>query len=615
MAPRAPSLPMLPPAPRVETVVTNRRCNQACAHCDRRAPTDDLRAIAPATLRQHIDAALRAGSTEILLTGGEPTLRRDLADLAAFARDRGARRITVETNGTLVDPPLAQRLREAGVTHARVNALGLCDDGDALTRDPGGAARTLDGLRALLAAGLSVDLRLALTRHTLPRLEGLTARLEGLSPRPRGLELTVPTDGPDRDALTPWSALPDALRALDARCRALAVPLSFADEDAPPPCIFADRRHALPHLFSLTPGHRHRRGHRPLDVCAQCAMRDRCPGVSEAYLRAHGTPSLQPIPEGRARRRLTRARPLADQIADELMATSLSPGGGPPQFDAIVRINFQCNQACAFCFVSTHLPPATDAQIDAALREAGSQGARVVLSGGEPTLNPKLLHWISVARAVSPRGVCLQTNAVRLDDESLARAVVDAGVDDAFVSLHGATAAVGDAVTEAPGTWERSARGIDHLHALGVTVHLNYVLCQANLHEFAAFVRLTATRWPRARVNLSFVAPSTDLVPREAALIPRYTDALPALTEALDEAARTGVTVLGFESMCGLPLCLLPPQVDADAMALTVIPEGYDGGEFVKAPGCAACRFDRVCFGLRRGYADLHGTDELRPRP
>ena len=186
----------------------------------------------------------------------------------------------------------------------------------------------------------------------------------------------------------------------------------------------------------------------------------------------------------------------------------------------------------------------------------------------------------------------------------------DAGLDEAFVSLHGATAAVSDAVTEAPGTFPRTLAGIDHLHASRIRVVLNYVICERNRHELVDHVRAVAARWPGATVNISFVGPSTDLVPRDRSLIPRYTDALPSIAAAVAEARRLGVHIIGFESMCGLPLCLVPGGVRE--LALTEIPEGFDKGEFLKTDECARCSLASRCYGLRRGYAEIHGTSELR---
>ena len=601
-------------APRLQVITTNRRCNQACTYCDRRSDRDDLAAIAAPALQRAIREAVARGVEEIRLTGGEPTMRGDLPALVAYARQAGALRVSLETNGTLIDGPRAQALHAAGLTLARVNAVGLDARADAVTRDPGGAARTAAGLQALLAAGIAVEVRAVLTAQTAALLPDLPAALHALTlpgQRVAVLEVAVPVIAPDPADLLDYPACVPVLQQLDAACRAVALPLSLARDSGPPPCVFPSRR-GLWHLWALSPGGRHAPGHVPLPACGDCQLADRCPGIASAYLDRHGAPPAQPIVDARERRQLTRSRGLAEQITRELVNHSMATDAtGAPVFDAIVRIIFHCNQACAFCFVSTHLPGAQDEQVETAIRTAGASGARILLSGGEPTLHPRLLHWIALAKSVSAHPVCLQTNAVRLDDPARAAAIVAAGVTEAFVSLHGATAEVGDFVTDTPGTFVRSLHGIDNLLALDVRVVLNFVVCQANLAEFPDFVRLVAARWPAATVNFSFVAASTDLVPKEKSLIPKYADVMPRLTEGLAEASRLGLVVTGFDTMCGMPLCLVPPPFDREALLLAAIPDGFEAGEFVKSPACDGCRYRQRCYGVRRGYADLHGTDEL----
>jgi hypothetical protein len=51
------------------------------------------------------------------------------------------------------------------------------------------------------------------------------------------------------------------------------------------------------------------------------------------------------------------------------------------------------------------------------------------------------------------------------------------------------------------------------------------------------------------------------------------------------------------------------------ARAYFTLPEiaaGADGGEFLKTETCAGCALTSRCWGLRRGYAEFHGTSELR---
>jgi pyruvate-formate lyase-activating enzyme len=364
----------------------------------------------------------------------------------------------------------------------------------------------------------------------------------------------------------------------------------------------------------MTPGARRRDDHVHLAECATCQVRDRCSGLSASYLSRRAAPPIRPITEDRARRRLSLISTVEEQIRREFVTTNrLTLEGHGTIEEHLIRVQFQCNQACRFCFVSTHLPAAGDEAVRAAIVDAGRKDVRIALTGGEPTLHPRLLEYVRLARSVSRFPVLLQTNAIRLADASLARALVDAGLHEFFISLHGATAEVSDAVTEAPGTFARTVVGIDHVYAIeGTKVTLNFVICERNLHELRPFVELVGARWPRALVNISFVAPSSDVVPRERALVPRYSDALPPLASAVEEAGRVGLAVTGFESMCGIPLCLVPTSLEK-YFALAEIPDGFDGGEFVRVKACGECALNKKCYGLRRGYLSLHGDGELRP--
>jgi sulfatase maturation enzyme AslB (radical SAM superfamily) len=300
------------------------------------------------------------------------------------------------------------------------------------------------------------------------------------------------------------------------------------------------------------------------------------------------------------------------QVARELVMKNRRhvPGAAALE-ERIVRVNFHCNQACRFCFVSTHLPAAAEDAVSRAIEEAGAAGARITLSGGEPTLNPRLVEHVRLAKRVSRHPIELQTNAVLLDDAERVRDLEQAGVDEVFVSLHGASAAVSDAVTAAPGTFVRTLAGLDNLAASSMKLIINFVICRANQLELVPFVQLVAARWPRALVNVSFVAASTDVVPRDESLVPRYTEVIPALDAAISEAELSGVQIGGFQAMCGLPLCLVPER--ARPRVTDVIPEGFDGGEFVKADACQRCDLRATCYGIRRSYVELYGSGELEP--
>ena len=598
---------------RSERVQTHLRCNQACTHCHVRSASDDPAWVQAAAVVRRLRSAIAAGAKEIVLSGGEPTMRRDLADLVRAAGQAGAARIALETNATLIDAARAAELAAAGVDRFLVNLAGDGPWLDAVTRDPGGFEATLRGVDALLAAGLRVEVQAALVRSTVARLPELpaflTARFAG---RIRTLWLVVPTRAPEPKDLLDFDAAGAVIRDVEHHARLVTLPLKLAPGSGPPPCVHGHEPRVA-HLYALTSGAGQRDEHVHLATCDACAVKDRCPGVPRETLERFGPPAMTPVTSDRARRRLSLIATVEEQVARELVQPSHYRDVVHGRVDEdLIRVVFQCNQSCRFCFVSTHLPGADDAAIESAIRHAAARDHKINLTGGEPTLHPRLTDFVRLAKSLSQRPVILQTNAVRLADPERVRELVAAGLDEVFVSLHGASAAVSDGVTGAPGTFDKTVRGIDQLVAQGLQVQLNFVICQANLHELPAWVALLAARWPRVFANVSFVAPSTDVVPREHALVPRYTEVLPALAEAVALAEAHGLTLGGFESMCGVPLCLVPRALDR-SFALGELESGLDAGEFVKPAACGRCALSTRCHGVRRGYVDLHGTGELAP--
>jgi MoaA/NifB/PqqE/SkfB family radical SAM enzyme len=601
-------------------VVTNLTCNQNCRYCNRRGVSDADPVFAPAALRARLGRAAAGGTREITFTGGEPTLRADLAPLVAHARSRGVERLILETNATLVDARAAAALRRAGVGLARVNLAGWGPALDDVTRDPGGFARARAGLRALVAAGVDVEIGAAVTRSTRGLLAALPAGLAadlGPSGRLRGLGLLVPAAAGDpAEVLRYEEAVPAILEVAAAARRAGVDAWLQPDAAVPPPCAFAAATAARgwPALFRLTrleeePAERERAR---LPACAGCAARPWCPGVPRAYLDRCGAPAAEPITDDPLRRRLVLCtRTVAEATTRELCSVTQSraPDGKVIE-NHIIRVTFACNERCRFCFVSTHLPPPPDDLVRGAIAAALDRGGRVVLSGGEPTLHPRLPDLLELARR-GRHPVELQTNAVRLRDPAYARVLVAAGLGSAFVALHGSRPAVADAVAGRRGGFAATTAGLDVLQGLAVELTVNFVLCRENLDDVVAFVRLVAARWPRAALNLSFVAVSADVVPRDPSVLPRYAEALPRLAEAHAEAARLGVRLVGLETLCGLPLCLVPGGPARFAGLADADPEARRA-ECVAAPACGRCLLAAKCFGLRRSYARLYGTGEVR---
>ena len=90
--------------------VTGTWCNLECTHCINASGPDDpwLKPIAPEVARAAIREAELLGVKEIYFTGGEPFLHGEI--LALLGDALAVAPTTVLTNGTLIDPAMADRL-------------------------------------------------------------------------------------------------------------------------------------------------------------------------------------------------------------------------------------------------------------------------------------------------------------------------------------------------------------------------------------------------------------------------------------------------------------------------------------------------------------------------
>ena len=154
-----------------------RRCNLACAHCymdaEKRlsAASDELSTTEVETLLEEI--ASRSPETMVVLTGGEPLLRRDLERLVRRGRRLGLAMV-VGTNGVLLDRPRSESLKAAGVMGIGISLDSL----DPATHDdfrgcPGAWQKSLSAMDNCRALGLPFQVHFSVTERNADEIESV----------------------------------------------------------------------------------------------------------------------------------------------------------------------------------------------------------------------------------------------------------------------------------------------------------------------------------------------------------------------------------------------------------------------------------------------------------
>ncbi len=143
----------------------SRRCNLSCVHCysDSR-DTSYSGELATEEGKAMIRDLKEFNVPVLLFSGGEPLMREDLFELNTYARKLGLRTV-ISTNGTLITPAMARRIKDDGFEYIGISLDGMGKNNDRFRGKIGAFDDALAGIRNLVSVGQKVGLRFTITGH------------------------------------------------------------------------------------------------------------------------------------------------------------------------------------------------------------------------------------------------------------------------------------------------------------------------------------------------------------------------------------------------------------------------------------------------------------------
>jgi radical SAM protein with 4Fe4S-binding SPASM domain len=155
-----------------------RRCNLKCIHCysdsDAREYPGELNLD---QCRDVIDDLADFGVPALLLSGGEPLIHPHFYEIAGYAREKGLR-LTLSTNGTLIGPEAARKLKDLGFSYVGISLDGIGETHDRFRGKSGAFEKAVAAFRNCKAVGQKVGLRLTLSRQNIADLDGILDFIE-----------------------------------------------------------------------------------------------------------------------------------------------------------------------------------------------------------------------------------------------------------------------------------------------------------------------------------------------------------------------------------------------------------------------------------------------------
>lgn len=150
---------------------STKTCNLRCMHCymqsDARKYQDEL---STEEAKRFIDDLADFHVPVLLFSGGEPLIRPDFFELAAYAQEKGVRP-TLSTNGTLITRDVAQKIKDIGVGYVGISLDGLRDVNDKFRGVDGAYEKAMQGIKNCVAVGQRVGLRFTINHHNIQELD------------------------------------------------------------------------------------------------------------------------------------------------------------------------------------------------------------------------------------------------------------------------------------------------------------------------------------------------------------------------------------------------------------------------------------------------------------
>jgi MoaA/NifB/PqqE/SkfB family radical SAM enzyme len=286
----------------------------------------------------------------------------------------------------------------------------------------------------------------------------------------------------------------------------------------------------------------------------------------------------------------------------------------------VISICFSCNNDCSICMLSglkRKFPAIGFDRFKKVIIDIVNSGRfeNLILSGAEVTTFNDLDKYVQFAASLGWfKKIQIQTNGRRLSKKGYLRHLIDCGVNEFFISIHGLDD-VHDAVTRTSGSFDELAAGLKNLEAYDVNVISNTVLTKTNLHDMARLMTfLSNERISEIQLWNFFPMERTDTKDLVVSM-KDFTEVLPEVLSIVKKAGKPLV-------LKSFPECLSmgEPGFFDSLFPVTVLPDvfwrkfsesGFGTCIYRQREECKAWK----CWGLSSAYVQKYGDERNLLKP
>lgn len=136
-------------------IETTHLCNLSCIHCYNESGPGYCKELDTKAMFRLINSLAKLGVLEIVFTGGEPLVRKDIFELMKHAKEKNIE-FSLFTNGTLLDEQRVRKLKRLGPKMVAVSLDSANPVAHDKIRGRGSFSKTMRGIRSLIRNGMPV---------------------------------------------------------------------------------------------------------------------------------------------------------------------------------------------------------------------------------------------------------------------------------------------------------------------------------------------------------------------------------------------------------------------------------------------------------------------------
>ncbi|PJB99593.1 MAG: hypothetical protein CO077_00895 [Candidatus Nealsonbacteria bacterium CG_4_9_14_0_8_um_filter_35_12] len=291
-----------------------------------------------------------------------------------------------------------------------------------------------------------------------------------------------------------------------------------------------------------------------------------------------------------------------------------------------IQVTRDCNQKCIIC---SNPPNNRGLSFEKAKKEVDELKKKkydgIILTGGEPTLYPKLPGLIKycLKKKIFPRII---TNGQKIADINYLKILKNAGLQHLHLSIYSYRDNIQAKISQNKNSLKNIRRALDNLKKIGgITVDINTAVSKYNAEHLSKTVLWLISHYPFVKhFVFNILDPFMNRVSENLDTIPKLNDFELELRQALEILEKNGKTFRVERA----PLCYLTDYEhcstetrkivkNEDRMVFFLDKRGKliqdDWYYYKKADSCRVCFLNKICAGLYTLGGKYYDEKELYP--